>query len=463
MQEFFNQSATILGQFTDLQLLGASALLLFLILCLPVLLFLLLSARRVKIELNAIKETHHLERQSFLERLEEKNVELDKKNDLINRLHHVYGEQKELIGKLSTLLAQEKKISAEKLELLEKAKNELSLQFQSLAHQIFTENVSAFSSQSKETLQSALSPFQELLNSFKQQIDDTYHRENKERVTLQQEITNLRDLNLKINQEALNLTNALKGDQKIQGNWGEMVLENVLEQSGLRKGYEFETQSGFRNKENKLLKPDVIVHLPNERDVVIDSKVSLVAWEKYVNATSESEKKQHLADHLKSVGEHITRLGRKDYSELSGVRSLDFILLFMPIEAAFALSFEQDEKLFSLAFANRIVIVSPTTLLATLRSIESIWRQERQHRNSQEIAGMAGRIYDKLCSFAEDMEKIGKQLETVSSTYDTAISRLSQGRGNLISQANRLSELGVKAKKELPKTITQQADLDLVD
>lgn len=461
MQEFMNKFAVIFSQFTDQQLLGATFILLFLVLALPVLLFSLFLARRAKIELSALKKGHHHERQTFLERLDEKNRELDNKNQLIDKLHQVYGEQKELIGKLSTMLAQEKKITVEKLELLDKAKNELGLQFQSIAHQIFNEKATVFTSQSKETLKSALTPFREQLNSFKQQIDDTYHRENQERGSLRQELMSLRDLNLQINQEALNLSNALKGDQKVQGNWGEMVLEKVLEQSGLRKGYEYETQGGFRNPENKLLKPDVIVHLPGDRDVVIDSKVSLTAWEQYVNATSKKQRKQYLGEHLKSVKDHIIRLGKKDYSELSGLQSLDFILMFMPIESAFSLSFEKDEKLFSLAFANKIIIVSPTTLLATLRSIESIWRLEHQHRNSQEIAQRAGRMYDKLCNFVEDMEKMGKQLETVSSTYETAMSRLSHGRGNLIAQANRFTELGVKANRQLPKNLTQQANLEV--
>ncbi len=461
MQESVNSLADLIGRFSDGQMLAGAVFLLILLLALPVLLFLILSSRRAKIERKALKKAHHHERQSFIERLAEKDSQLNRRNELINKLHHIHGEQKELIGKLSTMLAQEKKLSAEKLELLEKAKNELSLQFQTLAHQIFDEKSSILTSQSKETLQSALSPFQQMLQTFKQQIDDSYHRENSERASLQQEIINLRDLNLKINQEALNLTNALKGDQKVQGNWGEMVLERVLELSGLRKGHEFETQSGFRNKENKLLKPDVIVHLPGERDVVIDSKVSLTAWEKYVNSTTESKKKKHLANHLRSLKDHITGLAKKDYSELEGLNNLDFILLFMPIESAFALSFEKDEKLFSLAFTSKIIIVSPTTLLATLRSIENIWRLEHQHRNSQKIAQRAGRIYDKLCSFLEDMEKLGKQLETVHSTYDTAMSRLSRGRGNLIAQTSRFTELGVKANRTLPKTLSQQADLEV--
>ena len=433
--------------------------LLIIIFVLAFIIFWFLSTRRLKTALTKSRTSHRLDLRTLNQQLEHIEAELHKKNSANERLYHLYAEQKQEIGQLTTLVQQERKQSIEKLSILENAKKELNLQFQSLAHQIFEEKNIAFSSQSKERLDSILSPFQEQLGSFKRRIDDIYHQETKERVSLKQEITQLRDLNLRINKEATNLANALKGDKKVQGNWGEMILEKVLEHSGLRKGLEYTTQGGFRGQDNQLLKPDVVVHLPEGKDIIIDSKVSLVAWEQFVNSDNQGEKEQHFSNHLGAVKAHVLGLGKKDYTNLKGLRSLDFILMFMPIEAAFARAFQADEQLFTLAFSNKIIIVSPTTLLATMRSIENIWRFDHQHRNSEEIAKRAGAIHDKLCGFAEDMEKLGKQIETVNTTYEGAMTKLTRGRGNLIAQTNRFTELGVKAKKALPRTIRETAEL----
>ncbi len=459
MQEFIDTTTLFFSSLNDDQLLVAVIVLPVLLLALPVILLLAFSVRQLKTKLAGNKTALHLRRQNFSERLMEKDKALLQKNQLIEKLYHSHGEQKELIGKLSTLLTQERKQSSEKLALLEDAKEDLSLQFQSLAHRIFDEKATVFSAQSKEKLQSTLTPFQEQLHSFKRRIDDIYHQESQERVSLKQEIIHLRELNHQVNREAVNLTRALKGDKIIQGNWGEMILEKILEQSGLRKGHEYVTQEGFRNHDNQLLKPDVVVHLPEGKDIIIDSKVSLIAWEKYVNSDERKKKQNYFRSHLAAIKDHVTRLGKKDYTDLKGTRTLDFILMFMPIEAAFISAFQKDEQLFSLAFANKIIIVSPTTLLATLRSIENIWRFENQHQNSQEIARRAGAIHDKLCGFVEDMEKLGKQIETVNSTYEGAMTKLTIGRGNLIAQANRFTKLGIKAKKELSRSIKEGADL----
>lgn len=421
----------------------------------------LFSNRTLKTEIAEQRTAHRFEVQSLTQQLEKKEAELRDKNTLLDQLYRNLAQEKQQIGQLATLLQQERKHSAEKLDILEYAKKELGLQFQSLAHQIFDEKNITFSAQSKERLQSILTPLQEQLNAFKKRMNDIYHQETQERVSLKQEITHLRDLNLQINREAVNLTKALKGDNKIQGNWGEMILEKVLEQSGLRKGFEYETQGGFRSHDNKLLKPDVIIRLPDNKDIIIDSKVSLIAWEKYVNCEEKEEKQQHFRDHLDAIRNHLISLGKKDYTNLKGIRTLDFILMFMPIEAAFAKAFQKKEQLFSTAFASKIIIVSPTTLLATLRSIENIWRFEHQHQNSQEMARRAGAMHDKFCGFVEDMEKLGNQLETVHSTYEAAMNKLTIGRGNLIAQASRFNELGIKAKKKLPKTIRERAELEL--
>lgn len=364
-------------------------------------------------------------------------------------------------AKLTTLLTNERKHSAEKLQLLEDAREELALQFSSLAQQIFEEKSVRFSELNREKLDTVLQPFNSQLSAFKQEINEIYRTDSRERISLKSEIVQLKELNQQVNQEAINLTKALKGNTKIQGNWGELVLERVLERSGLRAGLEYETQGGFRDNENRLLKPDVIIHLPEGKDIIIDSKVSLVSWEKYINSESEENGKNHLSELLKAIRDHITGLSNKNYPELAGIHSLDFVLLFMPIEAAFSTAFAADDNLFAEALAKNIIIVTPTTLLATLRTVENIWQFEHQSKNSLEIAKRAGIMYDKFRGFVEDMDRMGKQLATCHSTYDNALGKLTLGRGNLISQAEQLRELGVQIKKELPKTVTEKADLEL--
>jgi DNA recombination protein RmuC len=364
-------------------------------------------------------------------------------------------------AKLITLLTNERKHAAEKLQLLEDAREELRLQFAGLAQQIFDEKSARFSELNREKLDAILQPFNNQLTSLKQEINEVYRNDSRERLSLKSEIVQLRDLNQQINQEAINLTKALKSDTKIQGNWGELVLERVLERSGLRRGVEYETQGGFRDHNNRLLKPDVLVHLPEGKDIIIDSKVSLVSWERYVNSDDEGRRALHLTGHIKAIRDHITTLSKKNYPELTGIHSLDFVLMFMPVEAAFSTAFQQDDNLFGEALTQNIIIVTPTTLLATLRTVENIWQFEHQSKNSLEIARRAGIMYDKFRGFLEEMEKIGKQLATCHSTYDGALLKLTRGRGNLVAQAEQLKELGVQVKKEIPKSITDLAELDL--
>ncbi len=364
-------------------------------------------------------------------------------------------------ARLITLLKNERKHAAEKLQLLEDAREELRLQFTALAQQIFDEKSARFSELNRDKLEAILQPFNNQLTGLKQEINEIYRNDSRERMSLKNEIVQLRDLNQQVNQEAINLTKALKSDTKIQGNWGELILERVLERSGLRRGLEYETQGGFRDSNNRLLKPDVIVHLPDDKDIIIDSKVSLVSWERYVNCADEGERALHLAAMIRAIREHITTLSKKNYPELTGIHSLDFVLMFMPIEAAFSTAFQEDDNLFGEALTKNIIIVTPTTLLATLRTVENIWQFEHQSKNSLEIARRAGIMYDKFRGFVEEMEKIGKQLATCHSTYDGAILKLTRGRGNLIAQAEQIKELGVQVRKEIPKSITDLAELDL--
>ena len=391
---------------------------------------------------------------------EEKLKQFKNREAEFKQLQQLFIETKTENAQLQTRMDEQAKNTAEKLKLLLDAELRLNTQFENLAGKIFDERSKQFTEHHKTSLDHIVTPLREQLGEFKQRIETVYDNENKDRISLREEIVSLRRDTAQMNQEALNLTRALKGDKKAQGNWGEMILETVLEKSGLRKGIEYETQGAFRDEDNRLFKPDVIVRLPEDKDVVIDSKVSLLAYERYCSSEDDQERIAALKQHAEAVRNHIKGLSNKDYSALKGLRSLDFVLLFMPIESAFIAAFQADEGLFTDAFEHKIIVVTPTTLLATLRTIENIWRYERRNENARVIADKAGSLYDKLCGFVEDMEKLGKQLSTVNGTYDAMRSKLSQGRGNLISQAGSFVELGVKVKKTLPKTITGQAGID---
>lgn len=346
----------------------------------------------------------------------------------------------------------------EKNDLLEETSEEMRLQFKNLAQEIFDEKAHILSRQNSEKIDVLLKPYHEQLTAFRNRIETIFLEETRDHSSLKQELLNLRELNDKINEEALRLSRAISGDNRQQGDWGEMVLERLLEQSGLREGHEYETQSGFRDENNRLYKPDLIVHLPDDKDVIIDSKVSLTSWSKFVNAEDDAERGQAMGEHLKSIRTHLKSLSQKDYSSLKGLRSLDFVLMFIPIEGAFGAAIEEDTRLLAEMYSQKVIIVTPTTLLATLRMIEYFWQHERQSRNAVEIAERAGSLYNKLRGFIADMEKLGLQIDQCRDSYDKAINKLSQGRGNLISQAARFPELGVKVKEEIPTLMINKPD-----
>jgi DNA recombination protein RmuC len=391
---------------------------------------------------------------------EEKLKQLQNREAEFKQLQQLFIETKTENAQLQTRIDEQAKNTEEKLKLLLDAELRLNTQFENLAGRIFDDRSKQFTEHHKTSLDHIVTPLREQLGEFKRRIETVYDNENKDRISLREEIVSLRRDTAQMNQEALNLTRALKGDKKAQGNWGEMILEKVLEKSGLRKGIEYETQGAFRDEDNRLFKPDVIVRLPENKDVVIDSKVSLLAYERYCSTEDDLERITALKQHTDAVREHIKGLSNKNYSDLKGLRSLDFVLLFMPIEAAFIAAFQADERLFADAFEHKIIVVTPTTLLATLRTIENIWRYERQNENARAIADKAGGLYDKICGFVEDVDKLGKQLSTVNKTYDDMRGKLSQGRGNLINQASGFVDLGVKVKKTFPKSIADQAGLD---
>jgi len=352
----------------------------------------------------------------------------------------------------------ETKFRQEQLSLLEKNSAEMRLQFKTLSQEIFDEKTRILSHQNSEKIDHLLKPYKEQLHSFRDRIETIFLEESRDHSSLKQELLNLRKLNDRMNEEALRLSRAISGDNKQQGNWGEIVLERLLAQSGLRPGHEYEIQTGLRDENNRLYRPDVIIRLPDNKDIVIDSKVSLTGWTKFVNTETQAEQDQAMAEHLRSLRSHLKSLNQKDYSALKGLRSLDFVLMFIPIEGAVSTALQAEEKLLEEMYSKKVIIVTPTTLLVTLRMIEFFWQHERQNRHAVEIANRAGALYNKLHGFVTDMEKLGQQLDTCRDTYDKAINKLSQGRGNLLSQAAKFPELGVKVKEELPARMIEGAD-----
>ncbi len=349
----------------------------------------------------------------------------------------------------------------EKLKLLEENKAQLKQEFENLANQIFQEKQKHFSEQNKQGLDALLSPLKDQLTGFRQKIDDVYVNEAKERASLKAQIDVLYKLNQRITDEASNLTKALKGDKKLQGSWGEIQVEMILEQSGLKKGREFEREPNLKNDETKNMRPDFIIHLPESKHIIIDSKVSLIDYTRYIEASSEEEKALHMKAYVQCIRTHIKGLSGKGYPKLKGLNSPDFVFMFLPVEPAFIAAFEYDSALFNDAFESRVVVVTPTTLLATLRTVSNLWSIEKQNQSARVLADQAAKVYDKLRVFVEKMDKLGGQLNTVNSTYQEAWDSLREGRGNLVSQAQRFLDLGVRVKKELSQSIVESSDLNL--
>ncbi len=345
--------------------------------------------------------------------------------------------------------------SAQKLELLQKAKEDLNREFKLLANKIFEDKAEQFSHTSQEQLSLMLKPFREQITAFSKEAKERSASHLKETYLLKDELSRLKEMNSQLSQDAINLTKALKGENKTQGNWGEIVLENILEQSGLRKGVEYELQANLKSTEGKTYFPDVIIHMPEERDIIVDSKVSLVAYERFINAEDESVKKLSLKEHINSIKSHVKELSEKKYEKLEGINTLDFVLLFMPIEGAFLLALEQDGEFFKSAYEQNILVVSPSTLLVTLRTIEHIWRTQRQEEHALKIANEAEAMYDKLVGFVEELKKVGTHLQKAQESYDTAMNRLSSGRGNVIKRAQNIVKLGLKPKKKLSISVQE--------
>ena len=348
----------------------------------------------------------------------------------------------------------------EQKEEVEKLQEKFTKEFENLANKILDEKSSKFTEQNKENMKNILSPLQEKIQLFEKKVDDTHKESIDYHAALRQQIIGLSEMNAQMSKETLNLTKALKGDSKMQGNWGELVLERVLEKSGLEKDREYYVQQSHTTSDGSRVFPDVVINLPDGKKMIVDSKVSLTAYEKYINEEDENLKIGWLKEHVSSVKRHVEQLGEKNYHELYQMESPDFVLLFIPIETAFALASNEDITLYNKAFEKNIVIVTPSTLLATLRTIDSMWTNQKQQENAFEIARQAGALYDKFQGLMEDLIKIGKRIDESKSEYGFAMNKLFEGKGNLITSVEKLKKMGAKAKKSLPENVIKKAEFE---
>ncbi len=400
------------------------------------------------------KEEQQQDRESMAamrQELKQKTEQAEQDRHTIQQLREQNIQQQTALAKLKTEYEQAQKHNAEKLALLEDAKIKLAHEFKELANQIFEEKQQKMTQSSKETLDNIIKPMQKDISEFKARMEQVHKEDIEARSALSQHLQHLQELNQQMSQDALNLAQALKGNSKVQGNWGEMILEKLLESSGLREGYEFKREQSLINDEGKRQRPDVIIYMPNNKQVIIDAKVSLTDYERAVSCQDDATKSQFVRAHVKSIQQHINALAGKRYDHLEGVHSPDYVLMFMPIEAAYLMAIEADSSIFEEAFERRIAVVTPSTLYATLKLIEQLWRYERQTENVAKLTKQAGSLHDKFVGFLQSFEDIQKHISKAQDSYDKALGQLKNGRGNLMNQAKTLADLSGKAKKEIPK------------
>ncbi|MFG6176807.1 DNA recombination protein RmuC [Halomonas sp. THAF12] len=371
-------------------------------------------------------------------------------------------EQRERSARLETEREQTAIRHREQLALLEEARERLKDEFHQLAGRVFEERQQAYSAQSRQSLEALLQPFREQVEQFRQRVEALHGQEQRERGSLKAQLDQLAGLNARLGDEAASLARALKGDQKAQGNWGELILETVLERSGLRRDVEYRREVSIEGEAGRR-RPDAVIYLPEERHLIVDAKVSLVAWNRVVNAEDEAEREAAMGEHLRSLRGHVQGLAAKDYPGLPGLRSPDFVFLFVPVEPAFAAAFERDPELFQEAFERQVVMVTPTTLLASLRTVAGLWSLERQNENARLIGERAERLLTKFGGLVESLQEVGRHLERAGDSHRRAINRLSEGQGSLVAQARELERLGVRMKKPLPAELVRAAEGDAPD
>lgn len=402
-------------------------------------------------------------RDAEIAKLTERSTQLDSSLSLreaaLNELRASLTQCQGQLAVAQTTLAKEREANSDKLKFLEQTRDEMSLRFKQLSQEILEDKAKRFTEQNQLNLEQILKPLREKISGFEQQVKETYEKENRVRIELVQQITHLQKLNQQVSEDTKNLTTALKGEAKTRGNWGEMILERILEISGLEKDREYETQFSARHEgERQRYQPDVVVHLPDSRDIIIDAKVSLNAHARLVGATDEPARKLALAEHVQAVRTHIRELSAKNYQALEGIQTLDFIFMFVPNEAAYIEAIREAPELLEEALGQHIGLVAPSTLLATLRTVEYLWKIERQNRNAQKIAEAAGGLYDQLVLFEEALSDVGDKLGKAQKSYDLAYARLSDGRGNLVRRAEQIKKMGAAASKQLPESLRQAAE-----
>jgi DNA recombination protein RmuC len=398
-----------------------------------------------------------------MSRLEERNENLASQLESavaeLDEAEAKAGEAEKQLAELNADYRNLKERLGEQKEEMENLQDRFKDEFENLANKILEEKSQKFTEQNKEKLDQLLKPLGEKMEEFKKKVEETHKEDIKGRSSLEQHLEHLKELNQQMAKEAKDLTNALKGESKTQGSWGEVILQRILEKSGLTKGREYEIQEHHTTENGSRLRPDVVVHLPDEKHLVIDSKVSLTAYERFASAEDDEEREQALKQHVASLRGHVKKLNEKNYEQLYGNTSPDFVLMFVPIESAFGIALQQDSSLYYDAFDKNIVIVSPSTLLATLATIDSVWKQEYQNKNAQEIAERGGALYDKFVLFVESMQDIGQRIRQTQESYDQAMNRLSTGHGNVVRQVEMLRELGAKAGKKLPDELLDRQQL----
>ena len=377
------------------------------------------------------------------------------KMDIENKDSQLVGLQKMVVSKESDLKHITERLTEQKKEV-EELQQRFTKEFENLANKILEEKTGKFTEQNKTNLDAILKPLQEKIKDFEKRVEDTHKKDIEDRASIQERIRNLIESSNKISEEANNLTKALKGESKTQGNWGELILENILEKSGLVKDREYFVQQSLRDDSGNRFQPDVIVKYPGDRSVVVDSKVSLVAYERYVSATDEKEREKALAEHLLSIKTHVKGLSEKSYSDLYQLKTLDFVMLFMPIEPAYLIAIQCEPELWNFAYDKRILLISPTNLIAALKMIASLWRQEYQSQNVMEIAIQSGALYDKFVGLVDDLQDIGNKLESTRKAHDNAMNKLSTGKGNLLSRVENIKKLGAQTKKDIPKGLMEE-------
>lgn len=404
-----------------------------------------------QIELNKALAISNEKSEHLANRMDQLDRQLEKERELKHEA------EKLLVSRDSELINLKQRLEEEKKNL-EAIQERSRVEFENVAHRILKQQTADFTITSQKGLQDILTPLRERIQDFEKKVDLTYEKGLKDQSDLKAELLKIYDLSVTLDKDAKNLTNALKSDSKRQGNWGEIILERVLERSGLIKDQEYYLQFSSKNEQGAIMRPDVVIRLPEDKHLVIDSKVSLTAYTEYVSAEEEPLRSKKLREHLDSIRRHIKELSEKRYDQLLGINSPDFVLMFMPVEPAFALAVQADHELFNYAWHERVVIVSPTTLLATLRTVSSIWKFEKQNQNALEIADRGGKLYDKFASFVNDLENIGQNIEKAEKAYQEAHKKLISGSGNLIRQVEQIKIMGVTTKKSLPETLINESD-----